>query len=249
MQPLTKGRYQARLARTGAEVALAQQLRYLAFYQSRGMRQPGGLDCDDFDASSYHMLIEDMDANALVGCYRVQQFRGEAVESSYSAQFYDLSRLSQFPGALLELGRFCLHPNHHDPDILRLGWAAMARLVDAWGVALLFGCSSFAGADPAPHAAALAALRQRPPPMSFRPGPRAPERVALAAFQPMGPGAALSAMPALLRSYLSIGAWVSDHAVIDRAMDTLHVLTGVEIAAIPPARARILREIAAEKMG
>jgi putative hemolysin len=48
----------------------------------------------------------------------------------------------------------------------------------------------------------------------------------------------------LLRSYLSMGGWVSDHAVVDRNLNTLHVFTGLEIRSIPPARARILRAIA-----
>ena len=35
-----------------------------------------------------------------------------------------------------------------------------------------------------------------------------------------------------------MGGWVSDHAVVDRQMNTLHVFTGLEIAAIPrPAKA------------
>ena len=48
-------------------------------------------------------------------------------------------------------------------------------------------------------------------------------------------------MPPLLRTYLTMGGWVSDHAVVDTHMNTLHVFTGLEIAAIPPARARLLR--------
>jgi len=51
-------------------------------------------------------------------------------------------------------------------------------------------------------------------------------------------------IPPLLRSYLAMGGWVSDHAVIDRQMNTLHVFTGLEIAAIPPNRARLLRTLA-----
>ena len=58
------------------------------------------------------------------------------------------------------------------------------------------------------------------------------------------PKRAAATMPPLLRSYLAMGAWVSDHAVIDRDLNTLHVFTGVEIAAIPPARARLLRALA-----
>jgi putative hemolysin len=56
--------------------------------------------------------------------------------------------------------------------------------------------------------------------------------------------AAMRHMPPLLRTYLMMGGWVSDHAVIDRQMGTLHVFTGVEIRAIPAARARMLRALA-----
>ena len=51
-------------------------------------------------------------------------------------------------------------------------------------------------------------------------------------------------MPPLLRTYLLMGGWVSDHAVVDRHMNTLHVFTGLEINAIPPARKRLLRGVA-----
>ena len=50
-------------------------------------------------------------------------------------------------------------------------------------------------------------------------------------------------IPPLLRTYLAMGGWVSDHAVVDRAMNTLHVFTGLEIAAIPEARKKLLRAI------
>ena len=53
--------------------------------------------------------------------------------------------------------------------------------------------------------------------------------------------AAVRGMPPLLRSYLAMGGWVSDHAVIDRDLGTLHVFTGLEISAVPAARARFLR--------
>ena len=38
-----------------------------------------------------------------------------------------------------------------------------------------------------------------------------------------------------------MGGWVSDHAVVDNDLGTLHVFTGVEISRIPAARARLLR--------
>ena len=58
------------------------------------------------------------------------------------------------------------------------------------------------------------------------------------------PRRAQAELPPLLRTYLVMGGWVSDHAVVDEQMDTLHVFTGLEIAAIPQARQRLLRAVA-----
>jgi len=55
---------------------------------------------------------------------------------------------------------------------------------------------------------------------------------------------AMRRMPPLLRSYLLLGGWVSDHAVIDRDLNTLHVFTGVEISRVPAARRRLMRPAA-----
>jgi hypothetical protein len=41
-----------------------------------------------------------------------------------------------------------------------------------------------------------------------------------------------------------MGGWVSDHAVADRELDTLHVFTCVEVDRVPPARAASLRAVA-----
>ena len=63
---------------------------------------------------------------------------------------------------------------------------------------------------------------------------------------PSDPMAALRAMPPLLRSYLGIGGWVSDHVVQDFELGTIHVFTGVEVSRIPPQRAQALRALAGQ---
>jgi hypothetical protein len=50
-------------------------------------------------------------------------------------------------------------------------------------------------------------------------------------------------MPPLLRTYLMMGGWVSDHAVIDKKMNTLHVFTGLEVSIIPEGRKQLLRAV------
>ncbi|UWQ52410.1 GNAT family N-acyltransferase [Leisingera caerulea] len=238
---LSRGQYRARLACGAADVAAAQALRTLCFRTS-------GTDCDAFDGLCTHVLVEHAAAGALVCCFRLLVLEGGGgLERSYAAQFYDLHGLQDSGGRMAELGRFCLHPDWHDPDILRIAWGAITALVDRGGVQMLFGCSSFAGTSAGPYLDAFALLRQRhlaPPQWQVR--EKAPEVVRYAAELRQAPDMkkALQAMPPLLRTYLAMGGRVSDHAVVDRRMNTLHVFTGLEIGAIPEARKRLLRAVA-----
>ena len=241
------GRLRTRLATGADDVAATQALRHLCFVETAGGRpRPGGIEADDRDPLCRHVMIEETATGQLLCSFRIMELpSGAAIGPGYAAQFYDLSRLAAYRRPLLELGRFCIRPGTRDADVLRLAWGAITRIVDAAGVGMLFGCSSFAGTDPAPYRAAFALLGAgyRAPP-AWAPGPRAAETV------PLG-GAlrdrrqALAAMPPLLRTYLGMGGWVSDHAVIDRDLGTIHVFTAVETSAVPPARARALRAVAA----
>jgi len=248
MLTLSKGRYRARDAEGPADVARAQRLRHLAFRAARG--QGGeGLDADAFDAVCTHVLVEEERSGTLVCCFRLLPLcGGSEIGRSYAAQHYDLSALARFDGRMVEMGRFCLHPDWHDPDILRVAWGAMTAYVDREGVELLFGCSSFLGTEAEAHMDAFALLRARHlAPRRWWPRVKAPEVFRYArrlAGRTPDLGRAMRAMPPLLRTYLAMGGWVSDHAVVDRDLGTMHVFTGVEIAKVPPARARLLRAVA-----
>jgi putative hemolysin len=244
MLNLAKGRYRARTAATPDDLAAAQRLRALAF------RGPGALapDRDDFDEACTHVLIEETRSGDLVGCFRLLQLgSGAEIGRSYSAQFYELSALADFKGPMVEMGRFCIHPECHDPDILRVAWGAMTAHVDREGVEMLFGCSSFHGTEARDYYDAFALLRDRHiAPKRWLPRVKAPAVFRYAARLRRKPDLkrAQAKMPPLLRTYLLMGGWVSDHAVIDRDLGTLHVFTGLEIRAVPPGRARLLRAVA-----
>lgn len=243
--PILAGKYKAQLAQDAVDLAQAIELRNLSFRQGRGTVQ----DNDAFDNACLHVLITETASNQLVSCFRVLTLQSaKDLPKSYSSQFYDLSRLGSFQGPMMELGRFCVHPNHADADILRLAWGALARLVDLTGSTLLFGCSSFDGVQGGNHTAALAQLRAAHlAPEIWRPLRLAPKIYEFATvLADVAPDllAALRGMPPLLRTYLAMGGWVSDHAVVDTDLNTLHVFTAVEIANIPSARARALRAIA-----
>ncbi|MFC3060206.1 GNAT family N-acetyltransferase [Paenirhodobacter populi] len=250
MFALARGRYAARFAKDEADLRAAQALRWRSFIgRCDDAAAAGRRDADAFDGICQHVLVEEVATGRLVCCYRILPLRdGGDIGRSYSAQYYELSALRGYGGRMVEMGRFCLDPEAHDPDILRVAWGAMTRYVDEKGVELLFGCSSFSGTAWQRYADAFALLADRhlaPPRWLPRiKAPRVVRYVRALAGRAGDPQKAMREMPPLLRSYLLMGGWVSDHAVIDPDLNTLHVFTGLEIRAIPPARARALRLVA-----
>ena len=241
VRPLVKGGLVARLAEGRADLARVMEFRRAAF-----PRTDGGTEEDAQDALSAHVMVEG--EGALLAYFRVMLFGwGAGLAQGYAARFYDVAPLSGYALPIAEMGRFCLAPGGVHPDVLRLAWGAMTRLVDEGQAGLMVGCSSFRGADWHRHRAGLALLAAgHIGPAEHLPGRKAPEIVDYPAL--VGPvtdrRAALAALPPLLRSYLGMGGWVGDHAVVDRQLDTLHVFTCVEVAKVPPARAASLRAVA-----
>ena len=240
----SKGRYQVREAQGAADLRQVLRLRALCF---RG--DADAQDGDAFDGTCDHLMVEEGATGALVACFRLLFLRdGSGIDASYAAQFYDLSALAHYAEPMVEVGRFCIHPDWQDADILRTAWGGITRYVDERRVRMLFGCSSFAGTDTGPYGETFAALASgHLAPDRWRPRPKA-HLIHAFSVERAQKGAdarrALAQMPPLLRTYLAMGGWVSDHAVIDADLGTIHVFTGVEVSAIPPARKKALRAIA-----
>lgn len=250
---LLRGRYVTRLAETPEEVRAAQRLRHKVFVEERlgaeaaRARAGDGLDADSFDEACDHVLIEERKTGVLVCCFRLMPLSsGAEIGRSYSAQYYELSALASFEGPMVEMGRFCIHPEHRNSEVLRVAWAAMTRYVDDRNMELLFGCSSFDGNDAERYAEAFTLLKENHlAPTRWLPRPKAPNIFRFANFFRLrrpDPIKALRLMPPLLRGYISMGGWVSDHAVVDRDLNTLHVFTGLEVKRVPQSKARRLRQ-------
>lgn len=243
---LQRGRYQARFAAGAADLRAVQTLRHKCFVEQIG--GAARLDPDSYDAKCQHVLVEDQKSGAVVCGFRLLVLQGGAAcDQSYSGQYYDLTALRQITGSLIELGRFCIHPDWRDPDILRVAWGVMAASVSKHHAEMLFGCASFQGTQSDPYLDAFDLLAARHlAPATLRPQIKAPHVYRFGDHKQSKPDPkqAILQLPPLLRTYLSMGAWVSDHAVVDEQMNTLHVFTGLEIAAIPPARIRALQRVA-----
>ncbi|MCX5528014.1 GNAT family N-acetyltransferase [Streptomyces bobili] len=202
-------RYTVTLARDEADVRAAQRLRHDVFAGEMGAlltsAEPG-LDADPFDAYCDHLLVRDADTGQVVGTYRLLPPERAAVAGRlYSESEFDLTPLDGIRPGLVEVGRSCVHPDHRDGAVIGLIWAGIARYMVDNGHEWLAGCCSVPLADGG-TAAAGAWDRVRDKHL-------APEEFRVRPLLPWVPRPDLAPparteLPALLRGYLRLGAWV-----------------------------------------
>ena len=244
MEIVKVGHYRARFASSQKDILAAQTLRYQCFNLSNKFK----LDVDDFDTVCQHVLIENLETEKLICCYRILKFdNGENISSSYSSKFYDLKALESYTEPMIEIGRFCIDSEVNDPSVVLTAWAALAQIVDQNQTELLFGCSSFEGIEKEKYLDSFALLRDRyMAPDHWRPKIKAAQVFYYSKdlIYKVDKKKALLNMPPLLKTYLSMGAWVSDHAVVDLNMKTLHLFTGMEVSKIPKSRKNFLLNLA-----
>jgi putative hemolysin len=214
---------EASVAYDGELVRAAQRLRYRVFGQELGARLPSaplGIDEDRFDAYCEHLVVRDVACGEVVGTYRLLSGGAAALAGGfYSETEFHLARIASLPG-LVEVGRACIHPDYRHGAVLAFLWSALAKLVEARGFEHVMGCASIPAADAGRGAASLyrrlAREHMSPPP--WRVLPRRP--LPLDSF----PEETEAAIPALLRGYLRMGAFICGPPAWDPDFQSADVL-------------------------
>lgn len=200
-------RLRTALARNIAEIRAAQRLRYRVFAEEMGARVPGreqGIDCDVFDAYCDHLIVTDTASGDVVGTYRLLNgAQARRAGGFYADQEFDLARLDALREHAVEAGRACIHPQYRGGGVLAMLWAGIVEYTLTRGARYLIGCASLSLADGGAQAAAiyrsLAATQTAPD--AFRVTPHTAWPVTAAAHGD-------PSLPALLRGYRKLGAWV-----------------------------------------
>lgn len=230
-------RFKARLAETEADRRAAQRLRYEVFVQELGgdgeMVDHGArLECDAFDAHAEQLLLLDTARGAdvaeqVVGVYRLlTEARAARAGQFYSESEYDLTKLKTSGRRLMELGRSCLHREYRGGTAMLHLWTALAQLVQARQVEILFGVASFHGTDLRGLAGPLTLLHARhlaPEPLRVRARAECFQAMDLVPQGELDRREAMRAIPALIKSYLRLGGVVGEGAFIDHAFNTTDV--------------------------
>jgi putative hemolysin len=234
-EPIVAGNLTVRLAENEAEVNAAQRLRYRIFCEELGGAansevQAQKRDFDKFDEVCHHLLVVDANrpaGNRVVGTYRLlTRSNMLKVGSFYTETEYDLSRIRDYSGEILELGRSCVEQPYRTKPVIQLLWSGIGSFIASNDIKLMFGCASFLGVNLNSHKHALSYLyHYHLAPENIRPRALDGQYVDMNLMpkEEVVPRAALAALPTLIKGYLRLGGLVGDGAVLDYAYKTCDV--------------------------
>ncbi|QJE74382.1 GNAT family N-acetyltransferase [Aerophototrophica crusticola] len=230
------GNLEVRLAETSSEVQAAQALRYRVFYEEMNARPTAEIaaqkrDFDRYDTLCDHLLVVDHNlgpgAAGVVGTYRlIRRPAAARAGSFYSSDEYDISRIEEYPGEVLELGRSCVDPAYRSRGSMQLLWRGIAAYAVVYNVELMFGCASLPGTKPDALAVPLSYLYYHhlaPPALRPVALPHRYVDMRMLDEHAINPRTAIQEVPPLIKGYLRLGGFVGEGAVVDHQFNTTDV--------------------------
>ena len=204
----TSGKLVLSMASTPEELREVQRLRYKVFIETMGLNslvREDGLDCDEFDDHCDHLIVRDTATLKVVGTYRLlSATRARKLGRVYSEGEFDLGRLNNLRGRMVEAGRACIHPDYRGGSVIMLLWSGLADYMRRENCDYLVGCASISLADGGHNAVAVyqSLASRHLAPSEYRVTPHLPFPFSKleAAQKPQ--------VPPLLKGYLRSGAWI-----------------------------------------
>lgn len=232
------GQLEVRLARTEAEVAESQALRYRVFYEEMHARASPEIaalkrDFDRFDALCDHLQVVDhrKGKDFVVGTYRLLRHEVAMANGGfYSQGEFDVEGLMRRvpPGTrFLELGRTCVRPEYRTKPTIELLWLGILSYVSFHQFDVMIGCASLPGTDPGALALPLAFLHHNylaPEPWRARAHAHRYVPMNVMPKEAIDVREAVRLLPTLVRGYVRAGGYVGDGAVVDEEFNTTDVM-------------------------
>lgn len=200
--------YSIGIARSSSQVEAAQRLRYRVFTQEIGatmaVRVPG-VDLDIYDPYCDHLIVLDEQLGTVVGTCRILTPEAEKKAGNRQADIdFDLTRLRHVRPSMVEVGRFCIHPDYRSSTVVSLLRTKIVEFMQGSGYRYLFSSAAIGMADGGHHAANLFVqeLDAHLAPLEYRVFPRHP-----LPFERLVTGHKAK-VPSLLKGWLRAGAWI-----------------------------------------
>ena len=226
-----------RLATSASDVIAAQRLRYKVFCEEMGadLHRDDGRDVDEFDAVCEHLIVLDEALDKVVGTYRIlAPWGARAVKRMYSEGEFRIDSLKPIAHEIFEVGRACIHPAYRNSGALARLWTGLGAYVRDHEVKYLAGCASVPLDSGSLNLGALRAelMSKHLAPVNFRVEP-------IRGLQSLGdPAGSRPVVPALLKGYLRLGAWVCGEPAWDPDFDSADFFVLLPIERMAPRYAQ-----------
>lgn len=227
------GPYLIKTAQSPSEIIESFKLRHQVFRREFCNIERDGLDFDRYDFFFDHLIIVHKESQKIIGTYRLNssQFSTE----SYTAIEFDLKPILKNPGPHLELGRACIAEAYRKGSVIALLWRGIAEYMKLSNAQLLYGCSSLKISN-ARSAALVTKYLMDHSYMDEKMITRPTTEFQMEDFSlwytyfkngltESQNQEAQNLIPALLKSYLNLGAKISGEPAFDRDFDCIDFLT------------------------
>lgn len=213
--------YTVKVARERRQITELLRLRYQVFDVELGNKTPDsfGIEEDEFDATSHHLIVVENKTNKIIGGYRLRTSESNG-NGFYSSQEFQLGDLP--PNILrqsVELGRACIAAEHRNGKVLFLLWKGLAKYLKATKKRYFFGCCSIFSQDLSEGIRAFYQLEK---------GGFLHKEINVAALNPFDTQVICKnklaneiELPKLFKTYLRIGVKVCSAPVIDAEFGTI----------------------------
>ena len=151
---ITEGRYEVFISRSTRQTLAALSLRHRVFNVEmagpKSHKAVSGVEFDEYDLTSRHLIVIDRASRATVGTYRLNTLETvRRADRFYSANEFSINDL---PYPVLrdgvEIGRACIAIEHRNTKVLFLLWKGLLAYLQASDKNYFFGCCSIFDQDP-----------------------------------------------------------------------------------------------------
>ena len=232
--------FEVKIATEQGEIEEAQRLRFQVFNLElhKGLQSSYGraLDVDEFDPFCDHLIVRDLKSGDVVGTYRL--LRGSQARQHigfYSEKEFDLSRIKNLDGELLELGRSCARKDFRDRALIPLMWEAIAEQVRKYQVRYVFGCGSLYTTDAATVSSMFSLLKNKyyaPDTLRVDPVEHCRFNSLSELGQDIDDQGLFQKLPSLIKGYLRIGALVCGPPALDAEFGTADFFLLLDFASL-----------------
>lgn len=241
------GSLRTRLACNEAELRDAQRVRYDVFCEEFSAKQTSlsdnQLEHEQHDLICDHLLVLETENSKNLKIVGTQRFFVKSSIQKHltfrSQSEFDLEALVALhpQKRFMELGRSCILEAYRSKRTMELMWHGTWAYAVNKKVDVMTGCASFYAKEPEEIGLALGFLSSLvSTDTQWQVKPTSKNSVSLKKFENLvtDPKKAIRSLPPLIKGYLRLGAFFSQHAVIDEDFGTIDVAVILPVANISP---------------